>query len=250
MDFATILLADIGDWLRFLPLVVVAIWVISQVINAKEQQQERAAAQRRPQRNPRPPQQGAQRQREEIRVFLEQATGRRAGSGSPGSSGTSGSFGVSGSSRAGSSGVAGSRSPSSGVSRPARAARQFAPPARPSGSAGVSDEVEIVSEVEEISPRVSPHVDTSDFAVRASHLGEEVGLADEKLEARLHQTFDHAVGSLGAPLSERAALEESDQPQRRAPVDVERIRRVFENPANVRQAVIMSELLNRPAHRW
>ncbi|MGI9519782.1 MAG: hypothetical protein ACR2NP_22200 [Pirellulaceae bacterium] len=42
-----------------------------------------------------------------------------------------------------------------------------------------------------VSDHVRSHIDTSDISEQVSHLGETVGLADDKLDARLHDTFDH-----------------------------------------------------------
>ena len=45
-----------------------------------------------------------------------------------------------------------------------------------------------------------------EIAEHTRHLGEEVDLADDKLEAHLHQTFDHQLGRLKKTASDTAAV--------------------------------------------
>ena len=100
--------------------------------------------------------------------------------------------------------------------------------------------------IEDEPSRLETHVDTSKFDRRAGHLGEEVGQADEQLEARLHKKFDHRLGALddgpGMPrLPER--VEE-------APTVASEIAQLLSNPESVRHAIILSEVLTPPHHRW
>lgn len=74
-----------------------------------------------------------------------------------------------------------------------------------------------------------------------------VDQADERLEARLHSTFDHAVGRLDdSPgfAGDRAAENEAD---RRA---AQEILKLLQNPQGVRQALMLREILDRPVDRW
>jgi hypothetical protein len=94
---------------------------------------------------------------------------------------------------------------------------------------------------EEVAAHVSQRMDTSDVSQHASRLGAEVGQADEKLESRLHQKFDHDVGGLAARDAEMQAA---------AAMSSSEIARMLGNPANIRQAIILSEILTRPSDRW
>jgi hypothetical protein len=92
---------------------------------------------------------------------------------------------------------------------------------------------------------VSQHMRGSlDIARHASSLGAEVDQADDRLEARLHKTFDHQVGQLkdtttaAAPRVVVAAL---------PPLN---IRKMLESPESIRNSFILGEVFARPEHRW
>lgn len=90
------------------------------------------------------------------------------------------------------------------------------------------------------------HIDTHEFQERASRLGEELGLTDERLEARLHGTFDHQIGELSRTqqkLLDSAATVTPGRPENEVAL-------LLRSPKNLRQAIILSEILNRPEHRW
>jgi hypothetical protein len=80
---------------------------------------------------------------------------------------------------------------------------------------------------------------------RESHLGEQVALADDKVEAHLHATFDHELGRLRDTHSEDAyRLRTSENPV------AGQIANMLKSPAGVRQAIILSEILSPPVDRW
>ena len=95
-------------------------------------------------------------------------------------------------------------------------------------------------------PRVGSQ---ADFAERAGHLGEEVGLADEKLTAHLHERFDRQLGSLQQSEAETPGQAESKSTgseETRAMA----LRKALHTSAGIRQSVLLAEILN-PAHlRW
>ena len=114
--------------------------------------------------------------------------------------------------------------------------------------------VEIVeAEVADTSSRFSSSVSqnlrgTTEIARHASSLGAEVDQADDKLEARLHKTFDHQLGQLkdtttAAPVKE--AMQTSD-----ALLASMNLTRLLSNSQSIRNAIILSEVLNRPVDRW
>ncbi len=76
------------------------------------------------------------------------------------------------------------------------------------------------------------------FGQRISHLGERVADADDRLEARLEGAFDHSVGSL--------SHQNSPQPEPPSSTAAA-IARMLDSPENVRQAIILNEILRRPA---
>lgn len=88
-------------------------------------------------------------------------------------------------------------------------------------------------------------VDTAEFAQRAEHLGEEVGLADEHMEAHIAAQFDHQVGSL-----ETGDAELSSAVPGAVPFDATELMALLHNPRTVRHAVLLSEILNPLRDRW
>jgi hypothetical protein len=85
----------------------------------------------------------------------------------------------------------------------------------------------------------------SRFDTRAARLGKTVGLADDLLEARLHDTFDHQLGGL----STRPSVE---RPPAEAVADSEaaKLVRILRDPDSLRQAILLREIIDRPEYRW
>ncbi|WP_254513683.1 hypothetical protein [Anatilimnocola floriformis] len=96
---------------------------------------------------------------------------------------------------------------------------------------------------------VSQHLrGTTEIARHASSLGAEVDQADDRLEARLHKTFDHQLGQLkdtttAAPVKQ--PMQTSD-----ALLASMNLTRLLSNAQSIRNAIILSEVLNRPESRW
>lgn len=113
-------------------------------------------------------------------------------------------------------------------------------------------EAEVVAE-EPGGGRVVEHVEkyfnSQEFSRRAGRLGGEVVQADEKLEQRLHRTFDHKLGQLGT-----TAVEPSDIFGTAAveipPTFAAGWAAMLSNTDSVRQAIVLSEIIHRPEERW
>ena len=110
-----------------------------------------------------------------------------------------------------------------------------------------------------VSEHVAHHIDTTRFAERGSHMAEKIGLADEKMEAHLHETFDHdeghTLGRLGTSIGGSGLAQEqqlaSDLTPETVGVDiVGQIRQMLKDPNSIRQAILLKEVLDRPEHRW
>ncbi len=131
------------------------------------------------------------------------------------------------------------------------------PPRRNQPEREIMDEgVEIIEAEplrEDMMDHVAESMDTSDVTQRAaqlsrhaSQLGAQVGQADEKLEGRLHDKFDHDLGKIhdesvtgaGQRGQEGIALTASD------------IVGMLSNPKSITQAVVLNEILQRPIDRW
>jgi hypothetical protein len=80
----------------------------------------------------------------------------------------------------------------------------------------------------------------------AQRLGEEVALADDRMEAQLQQKFDHRVGTL-APSSASTISPQDVSPGSSA---AREFRELLARPGGMRQMVIANEILRRPEERW
>ena len=80
----------------------------------------------------------------------------------------------------------------------------------------------------------------------AQRLGEEVALADDRMEAQLQQKFDHRVGTL-APSSASTISQQDTIPGSSA---AREFRELLARPGGMRQMVIANEILRRPEERW
>lgn len=114
-------------------------------------------------------------------------------------------------------------------------------------------EAEVVdAELAELGDDVGRHAaqhlrGNQEIAAHAQQLGAEVDLADDKLENRLHQTFDHQLGSLRKTASDTAAVEHVKP----APdMTSSEIRNLLTSPAKIRDAIVLAEVLRRPEDRW
>lgn len=117
---------------------------------------------------------------------------------------------------------------------PTRSAPQRAAPARPA-------DIEIVDAepIQDLPAHLAQYLDTSSFQRQAAQLTAEVDAADDKVEAHLHQTFDHAVGDLTG-----TATPEPDAQRSVTLLDE------LASPSKIRRAILLSEILRRPEERW
>ncbi|MCE9544070.1 MAG: hypothetical protein K8T25_00880 [Planctomycetia bacterium] len=102
---------------------------------------------------------------------------------------------------------------------------------------------------------------------QASTLGQDIDRADERIDQHLHSVFDHQVGQLEESEAEASTAEASVGGRGPSQTDVAavstdraadvatagmaaEIRQVFSNPADIRRAVILAEILAPPSDRW
>jgi hypothetical protein len=217
---------DPGNWIGVLVFILVMFFsVISQILaKAKQAQQNQP---RRPENLP-PPAAGQRaagggdRLSSEINDFLDRAAQRRQ----PGS-----------------------------PPRPAVASRPR--PARPPRPARREEPVEVVVLERSMEVSVDEHVRerlaTPQFGRVGSKLGQEVAQSDEKLEHRLKSVFDHQVGRLANVPGEAARASMADEPPEArmggSPLGLE-LAALLADPAGMRQAILVSEILRRPTERW
>jgi hypothetical protein len=104
-----------------------------------------------------------------------------------------------------------------------------------------------------VGQHVQEHLDAGRIRQHAASLGSRISNADERVEARLRETFQHSLGQLTHDKDGVFEVGEgtdsatwSDRPG--GPnAAVESIRRLLSTPASVRDAVVLSEIL-RPVH--
>jgi hypothetical protein len=112
-------------------------------------------------------------------------------------------------------------------------------------------DAELADQQDRLSRGVAQHMrGTTAIAAHAETLGDELELADDKLEARLHQVFDHKVGDLKKSTMEAGAASPT-QASRDAPLPgAASIAHLLLDPQNVRNAIILAEILRRPDENW
>jgi hypothetical protein len=145
--------------------------------------------------------------------------------------------------------------------RPPRPAAQPAasrPPAAPVPAKALDeDDAEAVGD--QVVKHVQQYLDTGEFSRRGKQLGEEVAQADEDFEQKAKQKFGHEVGHLAKKRGEAAkppepveavAVEDlSGAPSVTTAVTSD-LTEWFSRPELITQAIIMSEILQRPEDRW
>lgn len=133
---------------------------------------------------------------------------------------------------------------------PQRPPARLVPASPPDSVYEVITEAEVVdAELAEQGDRVGRQVardlrGTEAIAEHTRHLGEEVDQADDKLEAHLHQVFDHQLGRLKKTATDAPA---PPAPSDRPPAySAANIAQLLLSPDNIRNAIILGEILKRP----
>jgi hypothetical protein len=125
-------------------------------------------------------------------------------------------------------------------------ARQERKPVEPAEAEVV--EAQLLDRAESFSRRVAQDLRGAEqIAEHTRHLGEEVDRADDKLEARLHQVFDHQIGQLRTSTMEAAATLSTDPA---AAGTAGTMMQMLRSPQSMRDAIVMAEILRRPDDRW
>lgn len=106
-----------------------------------------------------------------------------------------------------------------------------------------------------VADSVADHMRHSqDIAAHVELLGDRVELADEEMEAHLQQKFGHSVGRLRkttqGPAPPATATPSVAATVIREASPAHGIAELLRSPQNVRNAIILAEVLNRPADRW
>ncbi len=88
------------------------------------------------------------------------------------------------------------------------------------------------------------HLAESQLAEQAAHLGERIAQADDRLDARLHKTFDHQLGQFQNKPTVGHRHEDAIELR---PSAAARVAKMLTTPAGIKDAVVLSEILRRPS---
>jgi hypothetical protein len=243
-EFPLLLAVDIGDILKVIgPLVLLIFWVLSQVFGQKKPDAPPAG-------NPRPQQPGnGGGLREEIERFLREAKQQQE---QQEQTPREREMGQQGSSSAEEEKKKKQERHRRKEEKQREAARQRAKDMAASNrriqtEPEIIEDVIVVSQGSSVSQHVSSYMDSSKFRESASHLGEQVGQADERLSAHLNQAFAHQVGNLAGQPNE---VERGGAAVIHSVVSGGQIATMLHDPRMFRHAIVLNEILTRPEHRW
>ncbi len=110
--------------------------------------------------------------------------------------------------------------------------------AQPPVRADVIEDAQLVHEG--VAEHVERHLDSSAFDQRAERLGDDVEIASEEMDERVHERFDHDLGEIDAQVSA----------SRKKAITLPPALGFIKNKDQLIQAIIVSEILGNPADRW
>jgi hypothetical protein len=116
--------------------------------------------------------------------------------------------------------------------------------------AAVDRVVEVLPSRSDIAESVESHLGSDTLGRHAEQLGDEIRDVDAEVEKRLSAKFDHQVGHLETQLSETPTRRSASQVAATGGRTVAELIELLRNPRGVRTAILVSEILNRPEHRW
>ena len=95
---------------------------------------------------------------------------------------------------------------------------------------------------EGVAEHVQRHLSKGRISEHAEQLGDEVALADDKMDARIEQKFEHRLGRLGH--QEEAVAEQA------GPALAQEVRELLSDSRGMRRLIVANEILRRPEERW
>jgi hypothetical protein len=111
-------------------------------------------------------------------------------------------------------------------------------------------EVELADQTDRVGRSVEMHMrGTQAIDARTRQLGAEVDLADDKLEAHLHQVFDHKLGDLKKTTADAAPRTVAATPELQTPAATT-FARMLADPQSLRNTFILTEIMKRPEGNW
>jgi hypothetical protein len=228
---APLLAFEIGELLRVLvPIVFLIIWVISQVVGEQGKRQQPVKGPRQQPGGRRPQPKGVAQGIEE---FLRRAAEQRQG-GRPAEVEVVRPEPAAAGRRPHAAGWLDQGSPQQGRLEPA----------------AVDRVVEVLPSRSDIAESVESHLGSDQLGRHAEQLGDEIRDGDAEMEQRLSARFDHQVGRLESELSERPTPHAAPRIAATGGRTAAELIELLRNPRGIRTAILVSEILNRPEHRW
>jgi hypothetical protein len=99
-----------------------------------------------------------------------------------------------------------------------------------------------------VEQHVAQHLDTRAFDERATHLTDELDQADERMEDRVRQSLDHTLSQLGAAAGGVVSVQQQAERTQLSSYAAAAVglAHLLADPQNLRQAIILNEVLRRP----
>jgi hypothetical protein len=218
---AIMLLWADGDWVKLIvPLVMFSVYALNRLFGGESPAAKQAKARQQARANPPPPPADKQRVEDEVSEFLRRAAQQRSTAGH-------------------------TRTPP-----PKEPPRPPAPQRKSLASQAQQDDLaaaevaRAAGKPRTLAPTLSGPFDQSPLNERTLR-GKEVVQAETAMQSHLSQVFDHSVGTLSGKQTDTAAV-----PSESPTAPAEQLAGMLRNPQNIRDAIIMSEILRRPEERW
>ena len=113
---------------------------------------------------------------------------------------------------------------------------------------------ELAEDSDRVAASVAAHLRGAESITQhTAHLSDRVDVADDVMDAHLHQTFDHQLGRLKKTTDATPSVARQDSNATAAVVaqaTVLGIAHMLQSPENIRSAIILNEVFNRPVDRW
>ncbi len=103
---------------------------------------------------------------------------------------------------------------------------------------------------EGISDSVKRHLDTREFAVRASNLTEDMQRADLARDQHIKNTFDRKLGNLTDTSHTQPEIPVVSAIDTQGNMAASVVGNLLTRPESLRQAIVLNEILTRPQDRW
>ncbi len=107
-------------------------------------------------------------------------------------------------------------------------------------------------ERESVTQSVEEHLGSGKFEAREQSLAADVTRSETEMSEHVHQVFEHRLGSLGESTAEGQPASGETKATQSAQQKAEAlaVAGLFLNQENLRRAVVLREILERPTDRW